>query len=53
MSKVITSNSVLISNTHPVVYFEIFGRLKTTSKAIANCIDEANGAEEISNVFYK
>ena len=28
-------------------------RLKTTSKAIANCIDEANGAEEISNVFYK
>ena len=28
-------------------------RLKTTSKAIANCIDEANGAEEISNVFYE
>ena len=25
---------------------------KTTSKAIANCIDEAKGAEEISNVFY-
>ena len=28
-------------------------RLKTTSKAIVNCIDEANGADEISNVFYE
>ena len=25
----------------------------TCSKAIVNCIDEANGAEEISNVFYE